>query len=50
VDEIQIELAPILLGDGIRLFDQLNTGPIQLEKILVLDTPDVTHLMYRVVK
>jgi dihydrofolate reductase len=50
LDEIQIDLAPMLLGAGIRLFDQLGVGPIDLEQILVVDTPHVTHLRYRVVK
>jgi dihydrofolate reductase len=50
IDEIQIELAPILLGDGISLFDRLGTGPIDLEILRVIDTPSVTHLTYRVVK
>jgi len=49
LDEIQIDLAPILLGSGIRLFDHLGES-IELEKIRVVDTPDVTHLRYRVVK
>ena len=50
IDEIQIDLVPILLGEGIRLFNHLGSEPIQLEKIKVVDTPDVTHLRYRVVK
>jgi dihydrofolate reductase len=50
LDEIHIHLAPVLLGDGIRLFDHPGTGPITLEKLLVVDTPDVTHVRYRVVK
>jgi len=50
LDEIHIHLAPVLLGDGIRLFDHLGIGPITLEKLLVVDTPDVTHVRYRVVK
>jgi dihydrofolate reductase len=50
LDEIHIHLVPILLGDGIRLFDHLGTEPITLEKLLVVDTPDVTHVRYRVVK
>jgi dihydrofolate reductase len=49
LDEIQINLAPILLGAGIRLFDNLGEA-IDLEKIKVVDTPDVTHLRFRVVK
>jgi dihydrofolate reductase len=50
LDEIRIHLAPILLGEGIRLFDRLGIEPIQLETIRVIDAPGVTHLQYRVVK
>jgi dihydrofolate reductase len=50
IDEIHIELAHMLLGDGIRLFDNLAGYDIDLEKIRVIDTPDVTHLRFRVVK
>lgn len=50
VDEILIDLAPILLGAGKRLFDELGGVPIDLEKLSVIDTPSVTHLKYRVRK
>lgn len=50
VDEIQLHLVPVLLGAGIRLFDHLEAEHIALEKIRVIDAPDVTHLRYRVVK
>ena len=50
IDEIHIELAHMLLGEGIRLFDNLAGYGIDLEKIRVIDTPDVTHLHFRVVK
>jgi dihydrofolate reductase len=49
LDEIQIDLAPVLLGAGIRLFEHLGKS-IELEKIKLVDTPDVTHLRFRVVK
>jgi dihydrofolate reductase len=49
-DEIKIYLVPILIGAGIRLFDHLDKGLFELEKIKVVDAPDVTHLVYRVVK
>jgi dihydrofolate reductase len=49
VDEIQIHVAPLLLGGGIRLFDRLRPG-IELEKIHVIDSPQVTHLKFRVVR
>jgi dihydrofolate reductase len=50
IDEILIDLAPILLGAGTRLFDHLGIDPVDLEKIAVIDAPRVTHLKYRVVK
>ncbi|HEX2623497.1 MAG TPA: dihydrofolate reductase family protein [Phototrophicaceae bacterium] len=49
IDEIHIDLAPVLLGDGIRLFDQLDT-PIELESTRVIPSTLVTHLTYRVIK
>lgn len=50
LDEIQLHLVPVLLGDGIRLFDSLGTRRIELERTRVLESPDVTHLRFRVVK
>ncbi len=48
LDQIQIHLVPVLLGGGLRLFDQI--GVVQLEQTRVLASPGVTHLQYRVVK
>ncbi|MDI6697074.1 MAG: dihydrofolate reductase family protein [Anaerolineales bacterium] len=50
LDEIQIHLAPVLLGEGIRLFDHLSIAPMQLERTRVIEAPHVTHLYFRVVK
>jgi dihydrofolate reductase len=50
LDEIHIDVVPVLLGAGVRLFDQLGTGPIELESIRVIEAPGVTHLGFRVVK
>lgn len=50
VDEIYLHVAPIVLGAGVRLFDRLGEHEFQLEKISVLDGPNVTHLRYRVLK
>jgi dihydrofolate reductase len=49
LDEFQIHVAPVLLGDGVRLFDDLGALP-SLELTRVIDSPAVTHLRYRVVK
>ncbi|HSV65514.1 MAG TPA: dihydrofolate reductase family protein [Mycobacteriales bacterium] len=51
VDEVQIHLVPVLLGDGgVRLFDHLGTGPVELDRTRLIGSPAVTHLRYRVVK
>jgi len=50
MDEIHIDVAPLLLGKGVRLFDHLDINPIELERIRVVEAPGVTHLGYRVVK
>ena len=50
LDEIHIDLVPVLLGDGVRLFDHLGTGPIDLERTRVIEAPGVTHLTFRVLK
>jgi dihydrofolate reductase len=50
LDEIQIDLAPVLLGQGVRLFEHLGTTPIDLEILKVVPAPGVIHLKYGVVK
>ncbi len=48
LDEIQIHLVPVLLGQGRRLFDHLGAEQIELELIRVIEGAGVTHLRYRV--
>ena len=50
VDEIYVDLAPILLGGGVSLFDHLGIGTINLECIQNIQAPGVTHLGFRVIK
>jgi dihydrofolate reductase len=49
VDEFYIHLAPILVGAGVRLFEDLGSDSIKLELIKALETPEATHLRFRVV-
>jgi dihydrofolate reductase len=48
LEELQIHLVPILLGQGVRLFDEIDFSQVKLERTHVIDSPDVTHLTYRV--
>lgn len=50
LDELQLHLVPVLLGGGIRLFDQMGPEPVELESMRVIDAPGVTHLRFRVMK
>jgi dihydrofolate reductase len=48
LDELQIHLVPVLLGEGRRLFEHLGADHIELEPVRVLEGEGVTHLRYRV--
>jgi dihydrofolate reductase len=48
VDEIAIDLAPVLLGAGIRFFGELAQAPLLLDDPEVIEGSRVTHLRYRV--
>jgi dihydrofolate reductase len=48
LDELQIHLIPVLLGQGRRLFDHLGADQVELEPIRIVDGPGVTHVRYRV--
>jgi dihydrofolate reductase len=50
LDEFHLNIAPVLLGEGVRLFDHLGSEPIHLERTRTLETPGATHLSFRVVK
>jgi dihydrofolate reductase len=48
VDEIELNVAPVLLGGGKRLFE--GVGDLRLEQLRAVEAPGVAHLKYRVVK
>jgi len=50
LDELELHVVPVLLGDGARLFDNLGDAEVHLEQVRSVEAPGVAHLKYRVVK
>jgi dihydrofolate reductase len=50
VDELTLSVAPVLLGGGTRLLDDLAGAGIEVEQLGVVDAPGVAHLRYRVAR
>jgi dihydrofolate reductase len=50
VDEIDLQVCPVILGSGERLFDGFAAGAPRLELERVLEAPGVAHLRYRVLR
>jgi dihydrofolate reductase len=48
IDQVQINLVPVLLGDGERLLDGVAGADVRLECVAAVAAPGVTHLSYRV--
>jgi dihydrofolate reductase len=48
LDEIEVHLVPVLLGQGRRLFDGLSPDRVELELLRTLEGSDVLHLRYRI--
>ena len=50
-DELHVDIMPVLLCDGLRLFEDIGMNQIQLERIQVMELPNGrTHLRFRIVK
>ena len=50
LDELELHVVPVLLGDGARIFDNLGGAEVQLEQVRAVEAPGVTHLNHRSVK
>lgn len=50
LDEIRIDLVPIVLGSGVRLFDNLESTHFELALLNTIEGTGVTHLHFCVVK
>jgi dihydrofolate reductase len=50
LDDLQLNVVPVLLGGGAPLFEGLDQAGLELEQIGAVDAPGVAHLSYRVVR
>jgi dihydrofolate reductase len=48
LDEIKIDLVPVLLGGGVRFLESLASAPVKLDGPRVIEGNRVTHLIYKV--
>ncbi len=49
-DELHVDIMPVLLGGGLRIFEHIRSAPIQLERTRVEELPGRTHIEFRIVK
>ena len=48
-DELHVDIMPVFLGSGLRAFEEIDKGQIQLERIKVMELPGGrTHLKFRI--
>ena len=50
LDEILVCIAPVMLGDGTRLFDRPGGDKVRLERLSLSQAPQATNLWWRVVR
>lgn len=48
VDELELAIAPVILGSGVRLFDRIDASRLKLEQLPAIASPHVTHVRYAV--
>jgi len=48
LDELELHVVPVLLGDGSRPLDHLGDADVRLEQVRAVQAPGVTHLKYRI--
>jgi dihydrofolate reductase len=50
LDRIDLNVVPVLLGDGVRMFQDSGAAVVELEPAGVVDAPGVTHVSFRVAR
>jgi dihydrofolate reductase len=48
IDELELNVVPVLLGEGTRLFDNLAGTDLGLEQVRAIEAPGITHLKYSI--
>ena len=48
VDEVVLQIVPVLIGAGTRLFEDIGAGPIEMEVTRAVQSPHVAHLAFRI--
>ncbi|MDQ6796346.1 MAG: dihydrofolate reductase family protein, partial [Chloroflexota bacterium] len=48
LDQLELHVSPVLIGDGMRLFEAADHGAVELTPTRIVDTPEVTHIRYKV--
>jgi dihydrofolate reductase len=48
IDDLELNVVPVLLGGGRRLFDNLDGVNLALEQVRAIEAPGVTHIKYSV--
>ena len=46
---LELHVAPVVLGDGARIFDNLGDAQVRFEQVRAVEAPGVAHLKYRAV-
>lgn len=49
VDDLQLNVVPLLMGRGVRMFDRLAADHVDLVRTRIIDSDQVTHLRFSVV-
>jgi dihydrofolate reductase len=49
VDQLVLQVAPLVLGRGVRLFEGIDS-PLELDRVWALASPNTTHLTYDIRK
>ena len=48
LDQLELHISPVLIGDGMRLFDRADHDAVELSPTRTVHMPGVTHIRYKV--